>query len=227
MTVVACAICGSVFAAVTQDVLAHDKSVLFDPEISRSVIGYRTGWVTSLMRASTRLGSTLVLAIVVVVIGGYFLAGKRRDWRPGLLLVCSLAGANALCRVVKPLVGRSGPPDPFHLVTATATGSSFPSEHPTAFPSGHVTAGVAVWGMVAVLLGSGSQQRAVSAGLGAASVSLLVGLSRVYIGVHWWTDVVGGYALGGFWLCLVVSVMLVRRDQRTVARRPARADSTD
>jgi undecaprenyl-diphosphatase len=81
--------------------------------------------------------------------------------------------------------------------------------------------------MVAVLLGSGSQRRAVSAWLGAASVSLLVGLSRVYIGVHWWTDVVGGYALGGFWLCLVVSVMLVRRDQRTVTRRPARADSTD
>ncbi|MBA3690297.1 MAG: phosphatase PAP2 family protein [Actinobacteria bacterium] len=225
MTVVAGAICGSVFAAVTQDVLANDRSVLVDPGISRSVIGYRTGWVTSLMRATTRLGSTLVLATIVLAIGSYFLAGKRRDWRPGLLLVCSLAGANALCRVVKPLVGRSGPPDPFHLVTAT--GSSFTSEHPTAFPSGHVTAAVAVWGMVAILLGSGSQRRAVSAWFGAAIVVLLVGGSRVYLGVHWWTDVVGGYALGGFWLCLVVSVMLVLRDQRTVAQRPVPADARD
>src|SRR5262249_43389202 len=104
----------------------------------------------------------------------------------------------------KPLVGRARPPISVHMIGA----SGF------AFPSGHATAAVAVWGAAALVLSasrSGPQKLAIWAG--AFLVVGVVAFSRVYLGVHWWTDVVGGLALGGFWLCMLALVLLLARNR--------------
>jgi membrane-associated phospholipid phosphatase len=193
---VAGAACGSIFIWLTHDVVTHEGWVRSDPGVMRFIVAHRVAWVTDLMKGVTRLGSVPVLLPVVVALGGYMLVMKR-DWRPGVLLVVALAGANAGYDVVKPLVARERPPAPLHLTAVSGL----------SFPSGHATAAIAVWGAVAVVLSSRRKPRLkavvwIAAGL----IATLVGFSRLYLGVHWWTDVVGGMGLGGAWLCLLVAI---------------------
>jgi undecaprenyl-diphosphatase len=56
--------------------------------------------------------------------------------------------------------------------------------------------------------------------LGASIVVLLIGTSRMYLGAHWFTDVLGGYALGGLWLSVLVAVVLVMAARRSRMREP-------
>jgi membrane-associated phospholipid phosphatase len=194
--VVAGAICGWVFGALTQDVVAHEEFVKLDPGITRFVIAHRMAWLTPAMKGITWLGSNAVLVPVIVITGGYFFT-RRRDWRPAAFLVAAFAGQNVLFRVVKSAVERPRPPLSLQLIGV----SGF------SFPSGHATAAIACWGMVAIVLGTG-RRGAVGVWLVSALIVILVGFSRLYLGVHWWTDVVGGVALGGLWLCVLALTML-------------------
>lgn len=196
VVVVADAACAWIFIGLTQDVIAHEEAVLTDPGVTRFVVAHRVAWATSVMKGVTWLGSNAVLIPLVVVLGGYLFLMKR-DRRAAVLLVAALAGANALYHVVKPLVARERPPESLHLITV----SSY------AFPSGHATVAIAVWGAVAIMLSAGRSARDKAAiWIGAGLIAALVGSSRIYLGVHWWTDVVAGMALGGTWLCLLVTV---------------------
>jgi membrane-associated phospholipid phosphatase len=78
------------------------------------------------------------------------------------------------------------------------------------FPSGHATIAVAVWGTIVLVLAQGRRARTTVV-LGAASgtISLVVGISRLYLGVHWFTDVVGGFALGAAILSCIAALSLV------------------
>lgn len=81
-----------------------------------------------------------------------------------------------------------------------------------AYPSGHTTQTIATWGIIAILLATGRPPRTrIQLMAIAASVILLVGASRIYLGTHWLTDVLGGYALGGTWLALILAFHLKRR----------------
>ena len=213
VVVVAGVICGWIFIALTQDVLAHEEAVLSDPRVTRFVVNHRVAWATGLMNGVTRLGSGEVLIPLVVALGGYMLL-RRKDWRATVLLVAALVGANACYQVAKPLVARARPPAPLHLVAVSGY----------SFPSGHATTSIAVWGAVALVL---TARRAgwlkAVIWIGAGLVTTLVAFSRVYLGVHWWTDVVAGSALGGAWLCLLVAITVTGRgkaaaSERTVAR---------
>lgn len=158
----------------------------------------------------TWLGSTAALIPFVVGLIGYVLLSGK-GWRPAVFLAAALAGAIAWYQIVKPLVGRPRPPAALHLVPA----SGF------AFPSGHATAAIAVWGAVAIVLSVGRPTRwKVAIGIVAGVIVTLVAVSRVYLGVHWWTDAVGGLALGGAWLCLLVIAGLVSSRADLTPRRP-------
>lgn len=196
--VVSGVICAWVFGALIQNVLAHEDAVKLDPGITRFVIAHRIAWLTPAMRGITWLGSNAVLLAVVVITGGYFLT-RRRNWRPALLLVAAFAGANVLFKVVKAGVQRPRPPVSLHLIGV----SGF------SFPSGHATAAIACWGMVAIVLATGRRASIkVGVWLSAGSIVFLVGFSRIYLGVHWWTDVIAGLAVGGLWLCVLSLVAL-------------------
>ncbi len=199
--VVAGALCAWVFLGLVQDVVAKEEAALLDPRVERFVVAHRAEWATVLMKGVTWLGSNAVLIPFVLAVGGYFLL-RDRDRRPAAYMAAALMGAELLSRVVKSLVDRHRPPASLHLIRV----SGF------AFPSGHATAVVACWGMAAILLGVERSTR-ITVGLwaGASLIAALVGLSRLYLGVHWWTDVVAGFALGGLWLCLLGLLFLRRR----------------
>ena len=77
------------------------------------------------------------------------------------------------------------------------------------FPSGHTVQAVAVYGTLALLLSGGRSRRIqVVMWSAAALVALAVGASRLYLGVHWLTDVLAGYALGGLVVVVAAAAML-------------------
>ncbi|MBA3652697.1 MAG: bifunctional DedA family/phosphatase PAP2 family protein [Actinobacteria bacterium] len=181
---------GWVFGSLLQDVLGGDDATRIDRPVVYYLAKHRASWLTTAMRDVSWLGSTVVLVPLVVVVG---VAAHRRTrrWTTAAHLALSLGGAVALYDLIKPLVGRPRP-HVGHLVS-TATGY--------AFPSGHATQTVAVAVTIA-MLGSrrtDSWPLKVSIWSAAALVSLAVGFSRIYLGVHWPTDVLAGYALGGLW----------------------------
>jgi membrane-associated phospholipid phosphatase len=138
---------------------------------------------------------------VLILVAGFFVI-RRRDVRPGAMLAAAVAGAVGLYDIVKPAVGRMRPPSTIWIGHYTGG----------AFPSGHATQAVAFYDMLALVLSRGRAVRTRAWLWGAAAlVALVVGASRVYLGAHWVSDVLGGYALGATWLAIVVAVTLVAR----------------
>jgi undecaprenyl-diphosphatase len=95
------------------------------------------------------------------------------------------------------------------------------------FPSGHSTAATAAFGAVAFLLWprAGTVRRRVALVVAAVGLICLVGFSRLYLGVHYLSDVLAGFALGAVWLslCLFTYAFFGDRDVRVLLRRRARA----
>ena len=82
-----------------------------------------------------------------------------------------------------------------HLAVAHVTGY--------AFPSGHTTLATAAWGAIAFTAGaSAGWRRRIALAAGAAMIAITVGVTRLYLGVHWLTEVIGGWTLGAAWLAI-------------------------
>ena len=220
VVVVAGGLCAWLFGGLTHDVVANEEAVRLDPGITRFLVEHRTDWLNAVMRNVTWLGSNAALIPLIAALM-IFLAVFRRNIWGSLLAALALAGADLLYNVIKPIVERPRPPVAIHLVEV----SSF------SFPSGHATAVTACFGMAAALLAARRSLRVKAlAGVGAAIVIVLVGFSRIYLGVHWFTDVVAGVALGGLWLCVLWTVAILSgmprasaapRRRRTGAGHPA------
>jgi undecaprenyl-diphosphatase len=198
-TVAAFALAAWSFGGITQDVVAHEEIVLKDPRVTAWVVAHRTPWLTGAMKVVTWLGSMAVIIPVGLVVG-LLLLWRARRWQPLSLLTAAVAGAVALYNVVKGLVERPRPPA--ELWIGHFSGYSF--------PSGHATQSIAFYTLMAFVLGRGHPLRArVFLWSAAAAVALVVGASRLYLGAHWLTDVLGGYALGASWAALIVVIVLV------------------
>jgi membrane protein DedA with SNARE-associated domain/membrane-associated phospholipid phosphatase len=208
------------FATVLQDVVAGGQLSTIDEPVTRYVTDHREPWLTTLFRGVTFLGDVVVLVLMVGLVG-LWVRRRSGSWAPFLTMFATLAGAVLLYAVVRPLVGRPRP----EMGALVADAAGF------AFPSGHATQAMAVYGLLAVLVSRqvGNWTRSVAVWTSAALVVVLVGFSRLYLGVNWITDVVGGYALGALWLVAVVATTgAVRRHQRTRAPvPPERVQATD
>lgn len=186
------------FGGLTQDVVGHDEAALSDPRVTAWVVAHRTDWLTAVMKSVTWLGSNAVIVPGLVLVAGLFLV-RRRDWRPGAKLAAAVGGAVALYDIVKPAVGRARPPSAIWIGHYSGG----------AFPSGHATQTVAFYAMLALVLSVGrSAKTRALLWSGAGLIALVVGASRVYLGAHWLTDVLSGYALGATWVAIVVAVTL-------------------
>ena len=191
------------FAALAEEVLGHYGLARADSNVTAWLVAHRTGWLTSVLRIVTWLGSLAVIIPVGVLAGLFFVLCWHR-WRPVVLLAVSIAGAVGLYNLVKHLVGRPRPPPAIWI--GHFSGASF--------PSGHAAQSVACYLTLAVLLAAGRPPRVKIAWYGgAALIVLIVGASRIYLGAHWLTDVLGGYALGVAWVAVLLAVMLARGDQ--------------
>jgi undecaprenyl-diphosphatase len=192
---------GWVLGILVQDVVARDDLVLVDAPVTRFLVAHREHWLTTVMQIITTVGSVRVLLPVALVAGVTWWV-RSRSIRPLVVLVGAYAGAAALSDVVKALVDRARPP--FAQMIGHFGGS--------AFPSGHAAQSMAVYGVLAALLaGSGPSW---TTKLVSWSTALLltgvIGVSRIYLGAHWFTDVLAGWALGALWLLALVTALRTR-----------------
>lgn len=188
--------CAAVVAKLLDDVMGGDDAARLDPSILKWFIDHRTDLLTTAARWITHLGDPVV--VTGVVLGGVIALAARGRVRLALFVVASSVGAAVATTAAKYAVDRTRPPEALWL--APAYGPSF--------PSGHATQSVACYLAIAVvgviMLRAPAARVAVVAAAGA--VALLVGMSRVYLGVHWPSDVLCGWAVAMLWL---VSLLLV------------------
>jgi membrane-associated phospholipid phosphatase len=186
-----------------------DTVVRHDQQILDFMVNHRAPFLTDVAKVVTNLGSGWFIAPIVIFAVAALLYAHRR--RAALILALSNIGAVALVAVLKDEVGRSRPPVATQLVAA----------HGPAFPSGHSAQAVAFYGSLAWLaweLGRPRRTR-VWVCCAAATIAFAVGLSRVYLGVHWPSDVLSGWLLGIGWLTALVGLSSARR--RAPAPDPA------
>jgi undecaprenyl-diphosphatase len=147
------------------------------------------GWVEEMARDVTGLGGVVVLAFTTIVVIGYFLL--RRHWALAAYVACAVAGGTLLSSVLKRAFDRPRP----ELV---AHGQEV---YTASFPSGHSMLSAIVFLTLGAMLAGTEEDRRVKAYIlaVAAFAALAVGVSRVYLGVHWPTDVLGGWAAGTGW----------------------------
>jgi undecaprenyl-diphosphatase len=189
---------GWAFGAVLQDVLVgQEGGALLDGPVQRFFVAHREAWLTLLMRGVSNLGNAAVLLGLVLGAGLAWWAGAR-VWRPLWLLVSAWLGAWVLSTAVQDLTHRARPP----AAQAIGHWSGY------AFPSGHTTRATATYGMLAALLAAATPHwgRKVAVWTAAPLVAGLVGLSQVYLGAQWLTDVLGALALGAVWLFVLLTV---------------------
>ena len=162
-------------------------------------------WVEEMMRDFTALGSTGVLILVVLAVGG-FLAMTRKSHAALTVLVAVSSGV-LLSQTMKWAYARPRP----ELVSHGA------EVYTASFPSGHSMMSAIVYLTLGALLARTQSGQGVKAYILSVAVILtvLVGTSRVYLGVHWPTDVLAGWALGGVWalICWLAMLWLQSRGQ--------------
>jgi len=149
-------------------------------------------WLKLAAMDITALGSVIVLCLIVLTVAGLFVAQRRL--REAWLLVAACGSGLIMVDILKVVFGRERPPVAMHAVEV---GNA-------SFPSGHAMLSAIVYLSLAALLAHFADRRrvrvyALAAGL---IVTLIVGMSRVYLGVHWPTDVMAGWALGAAWAML-------------------------
>jgi undecaprenyl-diphosphatase len=190
-----------VFGGVLQDVVGHDGIALHDPHWHNVLITHRRAWLTDFAKILTYLGSTPVV-YGVLILAALLAVRRHRYWEAALALAAMIVGQ--LIRYgISVLVARPRPPRTDWLTSASGY----------AFPSGHSTNAVLAWGLVVAVLWPWLAQRrhrATAIGI-AVVVALIVGATRAYLGVHWPSDVLGGWALGCTLLTLSVTALSLLR----------------
>ncbi|MFI7531381.1 phosphatase PAP2 family protein [Nocardia salmonicida] len=159
------------------------------------MVAHRGEPLTSIATVITDLGSTLSMTILASFTVGVF--ALRRNLPVAALVAITSLGAGVLVWVIKRLVGRQRPPEASRLVF----------EPSLSYPSGHTLGSTVVVGIVALVVVPRLRRHwvRVIATVFAIGFPLAVGLSRIYLGVHWTTDVLAGWIIGLLWLVLCVT----------------------
>lgn len=192
--------------------LEGDGLAAFDPQLTQEFIAHRTAALSRVARAVTFIGEVPVLTALTVVVAAVLWIRTRR-WQPAALLAAGMAGAATLTYTLKVLIGRHRP-DSSVVVGTVSNGFSF--------PSGHTLSSAVFFLLLAAILwySSASLTTKIAGTVVAVVLSLAIGLSRVYLGYHWATDVLAGWTMALTWLCLIATVVHI------IGRRRPASDSS-
>lgn len=182
-------------AVVDGDTMGFDTSILMalrTPGDPTQPIG--PAWLAEAVRDITGLGSFSVLAILVAVVFTYLLlVGKART---GWFMVFAVVGGTIISTVLKALFDRPRP-------ELTGVARVFTAS----FPSGHAAVSAVVFLTIGAMLADAAPERRLKVFYIAVAIllTLLVGVSRIYLGVHYPTDVLAGWSIGAAWALLCTS----------------------
>jgi membrane-associated phospholipid phosphatase len=167
----------------------------FDHSISHAIRRLHSRYLAPVMYAATKLGNWEV-KFAFVLLGALLMLRIRHFLEAGVIVVSALGG-ELIVGGLKALLHRPRPPAPYMVSFIPSYG----------FPSDHAFSAVAVYGLILYYMHEATEEwapKAVTEVVGFILIAL-IGFSRLYLGVHWTTDVLGGYALGTAWAVLLVS----------------------
>jgi undecaprenyl-diphosphatase len=198
------------FAAIAEDVVTADRLTVIDRDFSSWLHAHTTPTVTALLIIITRIHATLGVAILTLGVLSYLM---RRGYRAhSVALTASVFGGMLLNVILKNLFLRARPHFTDPILTLTSYG----------FPSGHTMMATCFYGALGAFAIANFKRwswRAL-AGLGAGFMILLVGFSRIYLGAHYLSDVLGAFAEGAVWLAFcLTAVNVLHRWRRAGSQR--------
>jgi len=185
------------FGEVYESVTEADGVAGLDHPVLDAAKTVRSPALDLAITAYTNVGGTVGMPIIAVGIM-IALATKRRSWTPVILMLTAGLGSLLMTILGKPLFGRTRP----DLADAIP-----PYEHSPSFPSGHSLNSIVIAGIVAYLIIlrlKTAKARIITVVL-ASAFAATMGLSRVYLGHHWLTDVLAAWTLDIAWLALVIT----------------------
>jgi undecaprenyl-diphosphatase len=184
-----------IFIFIAQDVV-EGEAAGFDRSV---ILAFRSAgnisdpigppWVEEAARDITALGSIIVVVILSGAVIGYLLLLRRRG--PALLMLISVAGGTALNDLLKYVFDRPRPDLVLHSAQVFTS----------SFPSGHAAVSAVVYLTLGALLARDAPSAAVKIYVMAVAIFVvfLVGVSRIFLGVHYPTDVLAGWCIGSAW----------------------------
>ena len=184
-------------AEVYQAVTDHNGISTIDQPVLDAAVGQRTPRLDEAVTWFTDIGGPVGMPLLVAVVVG-LLALRWRTWLPVVVTVVAAAGSLLMTIATKGLAARARPP----VALAVPPYESSPS-----FPSGHTLNATVLTAVVVylLLLRSTATWHRVLAVLAGLVFVVAMGLSRVFLGHHWLTDVVAGWALGLAWALAVIT----------------------
>lgn len=193
------------------DSFALDRHLLLafrQPGDLGAVVGPR--WLKLAMIDFTALGGGTVLTLVTLVAAGYLVAARK--YRTSLFLLAAAVSGSLLEAGLKGLLGRARPSVVPHLVEVTTL----------SFPSGHAMNSAIIYLTIALVLSRTVAARRVRLYLRGIAIALVtvIGVSRVYLGVHYPSDVLGGWLVGSAWATLCWSAALWLQHRRGIEAAP-------
>jgi undecaprenyl-diphosphatase len=191
------------------DMFAFDRwalQTLRNPDDPSVPIG--PDWLRRTMVDLTALGGVPVLTIITIAVAGYLLAVRKAA--TAAFVVAAVAGGGLASTLLKLAFARARPDIVGHLVDV----------HSASFPSGHALNSAVTFLTLGALLArtEGARPMRIYVMVVAISLTLLIGFSRVYLGVHWPSDVLAGWCVGAAWA--ISCSLLARSLQRRHALEP-------
>ena len=180
----------------------------FDRRLYETLYAGGSPVLITVARTFTALGEPTVLIAAGFLVAGWLWHRQRGRFAIGLLLVILLG--RGLSEVQKYWIARARPDFEAHLVVVKTS----------SFPSGHASSSMIFYLTLALALAGRTRWRWVAVS-GAILLSLLIGTSRVMLGVHWPSDVVGGWSFGLLWVLLTLrrAERLFGQDSRALPKR--------
>lgn len=169
-----------------------------DVIIQRIILDIRIDFLNDFFKIFTNLGDTKFMAILALAAALIFFI-KKYYWH-SIGIVLSVGISEFISIILKNIIGRHRPP---HELAIVATDSA-------SFPSGHAIAAMAFYGFLIYFFNKEFKNKSASRRIkniltGFCSLMiLLAGFARIYLGVHWPSDIVASYVLGGIWLWIVI-----------------------
>ncbi len=205
----------SVFVEILDGVVDQDDLTVVDRPVVQWLAEHRMPGLTSAQVGITDLGGIIMLSILLTLTAT-LVSIRTRRWQPFLLTFVTIGGIQLLVYTIKLLIARDRP-NPAGQIVAVGGFS---------FPSGHSASSLVGFAMIAWLICSVTSRRTVwaTAWLTAPLLAVAVGTSRVYLGVHYPSDVLGGWVLGATWLATVAVAVRIW-PTRPAATDPATPDT--
>jgi membrane-associated phospholipid phosphatase len=184
-----------IFLGIAEGVLTNEGIVAADDWASVHVLYFRSSFTNVIMISATQLGGVVFVNSAGSLIAGYLLAKGHPDKAAGF--AAAVLGGQLLNFLLKVIIQRQRPAG----ITALIHASGW------SFPSGHAMMSAAFYGMIAYLLvrSAGSRKMKALSIIFSGFMMILIGFSRIYLHVHYLSDVLAGFTAGLFWLTVCIT----------------------